>query len=389
MRRRTGCLLAALLTASLGHTGVVSFILFPVSKKRSPSWSTNARGHRSSERPSSTEQQDPPVTPPRHKMRAVKGVASRTAPLNEEVARIANISREDANELVRIGAVWARMDTLTEQDLLSQYDNNGPVSSASIMYSDLNSRGGTAHEEEEDLDDYVERMEAQRYRRILTPSQVEAGTDIRVYPQPRRFPACYDITNDSLLYEDTTFLVVDKPPMLPTQPDASNYYECCPGCVNDLLGPFETITGEPVARPLLCHRVDSCVGGCVVLSKDVKGQKVFADLQRQRKLRKMYLAVTTEPVPLGMHIHWMYASQTTRGQTGGPPCQLLSHKPPESRRKARVRKERWCFSVRIKNAQIHLQSPSFFIFVIAILDTLCIGSGQVRTHYDWRECVWL
>jgi 23S rRNA-/tRNA-specific pseudouridylate synthase len=152
--------------------------------------------------------------------RAVKGVASRTGPLNEEVSRLANVSLEDANELIKIGAVWARMETLTEQDLLSQYDDSfgGTVTSMSILYSDFASPSNSDDKEvENNLDDYVERMEAQRYRRILTPSVVEGGTDIRVYPQPRRFPSCYQLTEERLLYEDTTFIVVDKPPMLPTQ----------------------------------------------------------------------------------------------------------------------------------------------------------------------------
>jgi 23S rRNA-/tRNA-specific pseudouridylate synthase len=157
--------------------------------------------------------------------RSVKGVASRTGPLNEEVSRVANVSLEDANELIKIGAVWARMEPLTEQDLLSQYgDEFGgtTVTSTSILYSDFPSSSIITSDEQqqqqvEDLDDYVERMEAQRYRRILTPSVVEGGTDIRVYPQPRRFPSCYQLTEERLLYEDTTFIVVDKPPMLPTQ----------------------------------------------------------------------------------------------------------------------------------------------------------------------------
>jgi 23S rRNA-/tRNA-specific pseudouridylate synthase len=115
---------------------------------------------------------------------------------------------------------------------------------------------------------------------VLTPSTIDPGTDIRVYPTPRRFPSCYDLADPArLLYEDTTFVIVDKPPMLPTQPEPSNYEECCPGCVNLLMGPFYTIKGEDVVRPLLCHRVDSCVGGCVVLSKDGNGQRVFSELQ--------------------------------------------------------------------------------------------------------------
>jgi 23S rRNA-/tRNA-specific pseudouridylate synthase len=257
-------------------------------------------------------------------------------PLNEAVARIADISLEEANELVKLGAVWARMETLSEDDILAQYDNGFDQE----LYADL-PKGwfGTDYEEESeedaDLEEYIAKMEAQRFRRLLSPTLVQPGTDLRIYPNPRRFPACYSIDKSNLLYQDTTFIVVDKPPLLPTQPDASNYYENCPGCVQDILGPFEDIQGNTIRRPLICHRVDSTVGGCVVLSKDRNGQRVFQTLQRERKLKKVYLAVTNEPVPLGMHLHWMWSPQTARGNAGGPPCQLISHMPPESRRKAR------------------------------------------------------
>ena len=271
--------------------------------------------------------------------RCVNGIAARTCPLNQEVARIANVTLEDANALIDIGAVWARMEVLTEGNLLDQYNNGFSTSSMSTEYSDLPKGWGSGdwifQEDDQELEEYVQMMNKRRYRRILSPQMVEQGTDIRIYPNPRRFPACYELTNERLLYEDTTFIVVDKPPMLPTQPDASNYYECCPGCVNELMGPFETIEGARVSRPLLCHRVDSVVGGCVVMSKDQNGQKVFNQLQRDRKLKKVYLAVTNNPVPTGMHIHWMWAPQSTRGKSGGPPCQLISHTHPTSRRKAR------------------------------------------------------
>jgi len=266
----------------------------------------------------------------------VKGVAFRDGPLNESVAKLANVTLEEANQLIEIGAVWARMETLTEEDVLDLYDNDSDTdASARAMFADIGRGFMPSAGEDIDLDSYITSMESLRFRRILMPSTVESGTDIRVYPKPRRFPACQTVTEESILYQDTTFIVIDKPPMVPTQPDASNYVECLPGCVNDRLGPFEDIQGRVIPRPLLCHRVDACVGGCVVLSKDRNGQKVFHQLQRDRKLRKVYLAVTNEPVPLGMHIHWMYAEQSARGKSGGPPCQLVSHSPPESRRKAR------------------------------------------------------
>jgi 23S rRNA-/tRNA-specific pseudouridylate synthase len=266
----------------------------------------------------------------------VTGVSpAKETPLNEAVARITNLSLEKANELVKLGAVWARMDTLTQEDILGQYDNNGDNGE---LYADLPKGWGSGNyvdDEDLDLEEYVAKMESQRFRRILTPTLVQPGTDLRIYPNPRRFPACYSIDKTNLLYQDTTFIVVDKPPLLPTQPDASNYYENCPGCAQDILGPFYDILGNAVRRPLICHRVDAVVGGCVVMSKDRNGQRVFQELQRQRKLKKVYLAVTTEPVPVGMHLHWMWSPQTARGNAGGPPAQLISHMPPESRRKAR------------------------------------------------------
>jgi 23S rRNA-/tRNA-specific pseudouridylate synthase len=261
------------------------------------------------------------------------------------VAALVDCSLQKANELIEIGAVWARMEALTERDVLSLYgDGGGAGSSSSIraVYADLprgwgggdsdpsgGGAGGHGHGDEVDLDEYVELVGRQRFRRVLSPGRVELGTDLRVYPEPRRFPACRDVTPGALLHEDATFLVVDKPPMLPTQPDASNYRENCPGCVESQLG---------IPRPLLCHRVDACVGGCVVLAKSVQGQKVFHRLQRERKLRKVYLAVTTAPVPTGLHVHWMWAGQSAgRGAAvrAGPACRLVRHAPPESRRRAR------------------------------------------------------
>jgi 23S rRNA-/tRNA-specific pseudouridylate synthase len=270
----------------------------------------------------------------------ITGVAPKSGALNEAVAALTGVSRDHASDLIRIGAVWAKMDVLSTEEILSQYDEEGGSgSTARAMYADLPRRlvqDSITEDEEEDLEEYVQMLQNQRFRRVLAPSLIDAGTDLRVYPEPRRFPSCYSMSRETtLLYEDTTFIVVDKPPMLPSQPDASNYQECCPGCVQEMLGPFEDIMGNVIARPLLCHRVDACVGGCVVLSKDTNGQKVFHELQRDRKLRKIYLAVTTKAVPTGLHVHWMWAAQSQRGSVGGPPCQLVSHQTPESRRKAR------------------------------------------------------
>jgi len=305
-------------------------------------------------------------------MKCINGVAPKTGPLNEIVSMLSKIhadgdndidgdndnfvSLQRANELIAMGAVWARMDAPTSEELLDQYSSssNDSNNNANLQYGDLPkgwknqysnddtsyiSDDGTENgsDSEQDLDAYIAALESRRYNRIMTPSIITQGTDVRIYPHPRRFSSCAELASreTSLLHEDTTFVIVNKPPMLPTQPDASNYHENCPGCVGRYLGPFTSLSGDVVHRPLLCHRVDACVGGCVVLSKDVNGQAVFTNFQRERKVKKVYLALTTKEVPVGMHVHWMWAEMNKRGGSGGPPCQLVSHTVPLNRKKAK------------------------------------------------------
>ena len=229
------------------------------------------------------------------------GVTEKLTSLNEAVMSMSGVTIDKANELIELGAVWV-LDPNAE---FEEYYENKRVKNDN------------------------------RYVRQMEPVMLEEGVSLRIYPNAKRFTeACKQIDRDALLYEDTTFIVIDKPPMMPTQPDASNYFENVPGCVNQNLGPFTNLEGEVIERPLICHRVDSCVGGCVVLSKDRNGQSVFGKFQRERKVRKVYKAVTLKPVPTGMHIHWMWAAGLARGQSGGPSAQILSHNP-EGKKKSK------------------------------------------------------
>jgi len=239
-------------------------------------------------------------------MNCINSIVSRSScALNEAVSIASGLSLEECNNLIEIGAVWVAH----------------PVESYNFY-----------NEYDDDDGEYIE--EDIEFERVLEPEIVEKNTRLRIYPYPRRFEKeCAKCSKTSVLYEDTTFVIVDKPPMLVCQPEASNYMECLPACVSGL--PYKNIHGELVSRLLLCHRVDTPVGGCVCLSKDRHGQSVFSKLQRERKIKKLYLALTSSPVPLGRHIHWMWAPQLKRGNFGGPSCQLLRHSPPDSKRKAK------------------------------------------------------
>eukprot|EP00587_Corethron_hystrix_P006010 CAMPEP_0113308708 /NCGR_PEP_ID=MMETSP0010_2-20120614/7048_1 /TAXON_ID=216773 ORGANISM="Corethron hystrix, Strain 308" /NCGR_SAMPLE_ID=MMETSP0010_2 /ASSEMBLY_ACC=CAM_ASM_000155 /LENGTH=540 /DNA_ID=CAMNT_0000163823 /DNA_START=47 /DNA_END=1669 /DNA_ORIENTATION=+ /assembly_acc=CAM_ASM_000155 len=261
--------------------------------------------------------------------------------LNEAVYRMSiaaghsNMTLEVASDLVRLGAVWWRTASDGE-GFVGGGDGLDLIALLQKIREADNFYDGDYSNDFEDFDiPPVPPPSSGRYSRITSPSAVNAViTSLRIHASPRRFPSA---SNHTILHEDGSFVIADKPPMCPVQPDASNYLECTPGIIGEKYGPFQSTDefGEVVAvdRPLICHRVDSCVGGVVVLAKNRNAQGVFSRLQRERKVKKLYRAVTSMPVPLGLHVHYMWSPVETRdvGARGGParrqhasPCQLLS-----------------------------------------------------------------
>ena len=128
---------------------------------------------------SEKEELEPPV-PEIKQQFCVTGITPpRELSLNEAVSRIANVTLEKANELIELGAVWAKIDVMTEDDILAQYDNDSEE-----LYADLPQGWGSGNfegDDNEDIDDYIAKMESQRFRRILTPTKLSPGTDVRIY----------------------------------------------------------------------------------------------------------------------------------------------------------------------------------------------------------------
>lgn len=153
---------------------------------------------------------------------------------------------------------------------------------------------------------YREAHAWRRYWPTTTTLATGRATSLRVYPRPRRFSwACDSIEwKDRLLYVDGAFVVVDKPAMLPTQPDNANAVECLAACCS---------RGIPELGILrAAHRLDTVVSGCCVLARNLKALKSFAGWSRARKIRKTYVALAKAPPPLGELVHDMFIPATTR-----------------------------------------------------------------------------
>jgi hypothetical protein len=72
--------------------------------------------------------------------------------LNEVVSKIADVTLEQANDLIAIGAVWAKMDVLTEDEILDHYSSSSKGNNDKVRYSDLPSGWGNARYEREEID---------------------------------------------------------------------------------------------------------------------------------------------------------------------------------------------------------------------------------------------
>jgi hypothetical protein len=141
------------------------------------------------------------------------------------------------------------MDPPTEDDILDQYQYNGSSrsrsrssgssfgsgsgsgsesSSAIMQFSDLKKgwknqhntndysllvteqNENNANNNDAELEAYIKSMESRRYNRIMEPSVLPQGTDVRIYPTPRRFPSCAEfaihIQYDFMMMMMTTIL---------------------------------------------------------------------------------------------------------------------------------------------------------------------------------------
>ncbi|GAV85190.1 PseudoU_synth_2 domain-containing protein [Cephalotus follicularis] len=141
--------------------------------------------------------------------------------------------------------------------------------------------------------------EAQKTFRITNVDEfVEAGTYLRVHVHPKRFPKCYEIDWKSrILAVSESFVVLDKPAGTSVGGTSDNIEESCATFASRALGltiPLKTT-----------HQIDNCTEGCVVLARSKEYCSVFHGKIRNKKVKKLYLALAAAPVLIGVITHYM------------------------------------------------------------------------------------
>ncbi|KAI6704494.1 hypothetical protein NL676_007456 [Syzygium grande] len=141
--------------------------------------------------------------------------------------------------------------------------------------------------------------EAQKTFRISDPGQfVEAGTYLRVHVHPKRFPRCYEIDWKSrIIAVAESYVVLDKPAGTSVGGTTDNIEETCATFATRALGLVEPLKTT--------HQIDNCSEGCVVLARTKEYCSVFHGKIREKKVKKLYLALAVAPMPLGIITHYM------------------------------------------------------------------------------------
>lgn len=92
-----------------------------------------------------------------------------------------------------------------------------------------------------------------------------------------------------VVYEDPTFVVVNKPPGMVTHPAKGNWSGTLVNALQFQFDRLSTVAGEN--RPGIVHRLDRDTSGLLIVAKDDRVHKLLAAQFEGRTIRKEYLAI--------------------------------------------------------------------------------------------------
>ncbi len=128
----------------------------------------------------------------------------------------------------------------------------------------------------------------------------------RLHTRPRRFSLSLPANHEIKVYENSQFLIVDKPADWPMHATVDNLNE---NLLQYLRATVQAGTFAGTTAPyLLTHRLDTGTRGLVFFAKTPAAQRNFNKNLQEQTVRKTYLALTTAPTSLGLHIHFLRVS---------------------------------------------------------------------------------
>lgn len=156
-------------------------------------------------------------------------------------------------------------------------------------------------------------------QRCLKNAQIEEGTYLRVHQNPRRFPVQVFQWPEQKVFENSDFVVVNKPSGLPVPATVDNIQENMSSLISQALNHQVHVT----------HRLDVATNGLVVFAKSKNAQTEFNKKLAAGEVRKLYRAlVHGVDLPTGDWLHYMEPSPrapkvvSSAQMPGWSPCRL-------------------------------------------------------------------
>ena len=108
-----------------------------------------------------------------------------------------------------------------------------------------------------------------------------------------------------IIYQNKDFIVVNKPPLVPSQSDLTGDSDAM-----TLASEMLKSLGEN-GKLWLIHRLDRVVGGLLVFARNPKSAAELSRIVRDNELYKGYLAVVEGEAPGGELVDYLYKDSTT------------------------------------------------------------------------------
>ena len=128
--------------------------------------------------------------------------------------------------------------------------------------------------------------------RTRAETDLASGNVLRVHFNPKRYSVPATI---AVVFEDADFLVIDKPPGVPTHPTLDNYLE----------NAWFHVQVERKQKLYVTHRLDIGTQGLLVFAKNPDAQASLNRELRKRRVTKIYRAITEVAPPVGRFEHHM------------------------------------------------------------------------------------
>ncbi len=165
---------------------------------------------------------------------------------------------------------------------------------------------------------------------------VHPGQIVRLHTRPKMYERRFQKLSDHLIIVESDFLVLNKPAGLPTHATLDNFKDNVSYILEEELG-------YPVYTT---HRLDIPTQGLLLIARSKKSQATINKLFAQRKVKKMYRAITSHKIDEGQYTHFM-------NPEGRAPRAVCSH----------ANKDWWLCSMEIKSVECLSQD---FVHTIAL-----------------------